>query len=333
MATMKDVAERAGVAVETVSRVLNNRGYISEKTRRKVYDAMDELSYSPNIVARGLSKKDMNSIAIVVPHVVHPYFAKVISRLEKECTKRHYTLFLYNSSGDSEKESNVLALCQNSFATGVVLFSSDINPSALKKFHIPIITVERYIEGGTSTVMVDNELGGELAAQHLVERGCRNILFLGTNLTSDMPGDNREKGFVGAAAKAGVTCSIYRGSENDFDSMEYYAFIQRALSENPDVDGIFATSDLVAAKVIQVCSRIGKSIPGDIKLIGFDDVELARLTNPTLTTIHQPLQEMAAKVLDLIEDARAGRAVPERTIMPVSLVERESTQDGIKICH
>jgi LacI family sucrose operon transcriptional repressor len=325
LATIKDVAKEAGVAVETVSRVLNNRGYISDKTRKKVNDAVEKLNYTPNVAARGLSRKDLECIAVIVPHVVHPYFAKMISRIEKQATKHDYRLFLYNSSGDEEKESRIVRICQNSFFTGVLLFSEDITAEMLSGFKIPIIIIERDSVGGAYSIQVDNRQGGEMVATHLIQKGCKNLLIIGTQSSVHMPGDLRDEGFMNVCTRAGVSCAIYHSTHEQYDRMRYYDIIETALSEHPECDGIFTTSDLIAAQVLQVCAQKGLKVPQDIKLVGFDDVSVSWLSTPRLTTVHQPVDEIAELAIDMIARISNGEKVPESTVLPLTLVEREST--------
>ncbi|MBR1476400.1 MAG: LacI family DNA-binding transcriptional regulator [Lachnospiraceae bacterium] len=325
MATIKDVAREAGVAVETVSRVLNNRGYISEKTRDKVYAAMQNIGYTPNAFAQGLSRQNMDCIVVIVPHIVHPYFAKVISSIENEAARRGYKTFLYNSNGDAERESFVLKICQSSFMSGALLFSADISEETLKSIRIPTVLVERNAIGNAVSVQCDNKKGGELAAKHLISKGCHNLIVLGTLNNIDMPGDSRDNEFVRICEDKGLKVSRYRATSEHYVSMDYHDIIIQALNENPDCDGIFATSDLIASQIIQECARRGLSIPGDIKLVGFDDVQLARLTTPTLTTIRQPIHNIAVAAIEAIEKLSRGENVNRNIVLPVSLIEREST--------
>lgn len=325
MATIKDVAQRANVAVETVSRVLNNRGYISDKTRTKVYQAMEDLNYRPNEFARGLSKRQMDTIAVIVPHIVHPYFAKVLSYLEKETSAHGYKLLLYNSSGDNATIDHVLDLCNNNRITGVILFSNDIPASVLAKYEVPIITVERFIDKGRGSVLCDNEEGGRLAAQHLIGVGCTNLLMFGSEDDQTMPAGQRETGFLEVCGTRGCACRVYKSGITSYMNLAYYEFIRSVLQENPHADGIFASSDLIAAQVIQVCRELGRRIPEDIKLVGFDDVDLAQLTSPTITTIHQPIHEMVAAALGLITNPNRAGEQPIEIVLPVTLVQREST--------
>ena len=325
MVTIKDVAKEAGVAVETVSRVMNNRGYISVKTRKKVYDAMERLNYTPNALAQALSKKTLDIITVVVPHIIHPYFAKVLSKLEKECTKNNYKLFVYNSGGDEEKEEHVLRICQNNFVAGVVLFSADISEEILEQFHIPIVLVERDAIGKAYSIQCDNIAGGEAAAEHLISHGCKDMVVIGTMNTTQMPGDTREDGFLRVAVRNHCACAVYRSSPDEYNNMEYYPLIEQVLDEHPDCDGIFCTSDMIAAEVLQVCNRRGISVPDQIKVVGFDDVDLTKRTSPTITTIRQPMDEIVHRAVSIITDVNEGKKVPTNTILPVTLVEREST--------
>ena len=324
MATIKDLAKEADLAVGTVSRVLNNRGYISKETRDKVYSAMKRIGYSPNAFAQGLSKKKMDCIAVIVPHIVHPYFAKMISRLEKEASKRGYKVIIFNSSGDAAKESDELLRYQSSFISGVLLFSADISAEALMNFRIPLVLVEREPAGNAVSIQCDNVAGGRLAANHLIKKGCRNLIVISSLNTADMPGDDRENEFVRVCSESGATVKRYSAGSEQYISLDYHDLICRALDENPDCDGIFATSDLIAAQVIQECGRKGLRIPEDIKLVGFDDVELAGLTTPTITTVHQPIREIAEAAIETIEKLNEEKKVPRKIVLPVTLIERDS---------
>ncbi|MBO5551653.1 MAG: LacI family DNA-binding transcriptional regulator [Lachnospiraceae bacterium] len=324
MATIKDLAKEADLAVGTVSRVLNNRGYISEQTRDKVYSAMKRIGYSPNTFAQGLSKRKMDCIAVIVPHIAHPYFAKIISRLEKEASRRGYKVIIFNSSGDAAKESDELLRYQSSFISGALLFSADISAEALMSLQIPLVLVEREPVGNAVSIQCDNVMGGGIAANRLIEKGCRNLITISSLNTADMPGDDRANEFVRVCRESGATVKRYSADPSLYLASDYHAVITQALDENPECDGIFATSDLIAAQVIQECNKKGLRIPGDIKLVGFDDVELARLTSPTITTVHQPIHEIAEAAIETIERLNEGKKVSKKIILPVKLIERES---------
>ena len=143
MATIVDVAKLAGVTPTTVSRVINNRGYISEKTKSKVYEAMKELNYQPNEIARSLTKQKTNTIGIIVPHISHPYFAKLISNLENEAAKKNYKIMLYNSKEKVEKEKQYLDLCKSNRVSGIILCSGNVESNKINAGDTPIVLLEK----------------------------------------------------------------------------------------------------------------------------------------------------------------------------------------------
>ena len=195
MATLKDVAAKSGVTVTTVSRVLNNRGYISAETREKVYAAMKELNYQPNEIARSLSKKKSNSIGVIVPHIEHPYFARLIRYLEIESTKRGYKIILCNSQGKFEKEIDYLEMFQSYRVAGIILCSSSVDIGKFISLNIPVVSIERLVDVGTTSVECDNYQGGVLAAKHLIERGCKHLIHFSGIEDERMPADDRCRGF------------------------------------------------------------------------------------------------------------------------------------------
>ena len=325
MATLKDVARETGLTVSTVSRVLNDRGYISKETRQKVYDAMKKLNYRPNEVARSLSKKTSNTIGVIVPHIKHPYFTDLISRLESQAYQRGYKIILCNSQEKEEKEREYLEMCTSNRVAGIILCSGTVAVEEFAGSNIPLITLERYLENGTASVECDNRQGGRLAAQKLVDCGCKHLLHISGVQENAMPADQRGVGFDEVCEKEGISHKTMATSRSQYDQLEYHELIEGILRENPETDGIFASSDLIAAQILQVCWKMGIHVPEQIQLVGFDDVSVASLTTPQITTIHQPIREMAEMAMNLLQDAVDGKVVPKRSILPVSLVERETT--------
>lgn len=325
MATIKDVAREAGLTVGTVSRVLNNRGYISEATRNRVYQVMKELNYQPNEVARSLSKSKTNTIGVIVPHIVHPYFAKLISNLEKAASDRGFKILLCNSREERERELEYLEMLKSNRVAGLVLCSATVKTESLESLDIPVITIERNVGTGTASVECDNYQGGVLAAKHLIACGCKYIInFSGVEKT-EMPADSREVGFLDMCRQYGVDGVASKSQENQYYAMEYHEYIEKIITENPKTDGIFASSDLIAAQVLQVCAKLGLRVPEQIKVVGFDDVNIASLTTPPITTVHQPVKEMAEMSVDLIVRSNKGEMIPTRTVLPVTLVKRGTT--------
>ena len=325
MATIVDVARLAGVTPTTVSRVINNRGYISEKTKKRVHEAMDELGYQPNEIARSLTKQKSNTIGVIVPHISHPYFAKLISNLENEAAKKDYKIILCNSKEKAEKEKQYLDMCKSNRVAGIIICSGNVESNKINTGGIPVVLLEKNFEEGKLGIQCDNYQGGKLATEHLIEFGCKKILHLSGVIDEEMPADNREKAFIDVCSKNEIEYFIKKYDIDTYNQMNYYDYIKAALNEIEGVDGIFASSDLIAAQVIQVCNEIKIRIPEDIKLVGFDDVDISQLTTPRITTVHQPIKEMARLSIELIDAKYNNIEVNEKTILPIKLIIREST--------
>lgn len=325
MATIVDVARLAGVTPTTVSRVINNRGYISEKTKKRVHEVMDELGYQPNEIARSLTKQKSNTIGVIVPHISHPYFAKLISNLENEAAKKDYKIILCNSKEKAEKEKQYLDMCKSNRVAGIIICSGNVESNKINTVGIPVVLLEKNFEEGKLGIQCDNYQGGKLATEHLIECGCKKILHLSGVIDEEMPADNREKAFIDVCSKNEIEYFIKKYDIDTYNQMNYYDYIKAALNEIEGVDGIFASSDLIAAQVIQVCNEIKIRIPEDIKLVGFDDVDISQLTTPRITTVHQPIKEMARLSIELIDAKYNNIEVNEKTILSIKLIIREST--------
>ena len=328
MATLKDVAKASGLTVGTVSRVLNNRGYISDKTREKVYRVMKELNYQPNEMARSLSKQKNNTIGVILPQIEHPYFAKVLSRLEREAAKQGYRIMLFVSRNKEKREEQCIEMCKSGRVAGVVLCSGSFETEKFRGLDFPLITLERSMDEGTSGVECDNYQGGTMATQHLIDKGCHKLMYIGGMSAGEdihMPADFREVAFRDTCAKTKTENVVIVTEKQMFDSMEYYVFVREKLIEHPDVDGVFASSDVIGAYVLQACYDLNIEVPGRLKIVGFDDVNIAQFTSPGLTTIHQPVEQMAEQAISAIVQIDAGKVVPTKTVFPVTLVERGTT--------
>ena len=325
MATLKDVAREAGLTVGTVSRVLNNRGYISNNARKKVDEAMKKLNYRPNEMARSLHSKSTNTIGLIVPHIRHPYFAEMISNLENEAYKNGYKILLCNSQSIREKEREYIDICTSNRVAGLILCSGTVDTKVFDEIDIPVITVERFLDNGTACVECDNRQGGALAAERLISCGCKNLVHIGNIGTIPMPADMRTEGFREVCASRNISFVEVSTQEAQYNSMKYDEMIESVLREYPETDGMFLNSDVLAAQALQVCRKLQISVPDRMKIVGFDDVNIASLTTPQLTTIHQPVKEMAEIAVNLLHDSVSGKLVPKRTMLPVYLVERETT--------
>ena len=325
MATIKDVARESGLAVGTVSRILNNRGYISDKSRAKVQEAMEKLDYKPNEMARSLKRRSSNLIGIIVPRIDHPYFASLISALEEAAYKKDYRILLMNSQGDPRKENRFIDLCYMNQVAGIILCNSNMDIVKPGDLSIPVVTIERKMEGGDAAIECDNEKGGRLAARHLIERGCRHLLHISGYTHADMPAEKRGLGFSKESLEKGIKAEIISVPLKSYRLPQAELVLERILKGNPSVDGIFASDDIMAGELLRVCMKKGIRVPEDIKIIGFDDVGIPEASYPAITTIRQPVSEMAREAVDCISRLTEKKDITKKTVFPVELIVRETT--------
>lgn len=327
MATIKDVAKKVGVTPTTVSRVLNNRGYISEKTRNLVYEAMRELNYQPNELARSLTKKDTSCIGIVLPSIVHPFFSSVLNYLEYHASLRGYKIMVCNSQENEEKEKEYLEMLDSNRVSGIILCSRNNGVERKMGTSRPVIAFEREVSDDVPAVLCDNYQGGVLATQRLIKAGCRRLIALGGTKGLGLPADARCVAFLQTCQENGMDGEVFYASEEQFNNQMYEEWIETIIKEHQGTDGVFATSDVIAAQVIRVCCRVGLRVPEDISIIGFDDTSIAQLTYPALTSVHQPIEQMCDYSIDAIVRKMHGEMIPTKIVLPVCLMERESVRE------
>ena len=324
MVTIKDIAKETGLAVATVSRVMNNRGYISEETRKKVNDAVKKLNYRPNELARSLQGKTSDVLGVIVPHIRHPYFSELVSNLEHAANKHGYQILLFNTQDQEEKLVRYAERCSANRVAGIVLCSAQVTGEFIEQLGVPVVAIERPQEGSVGSVSCDNLSGGIIAANTLIDAGCRSLLYVGSTLDTNMPADARSTGFEQVCRERGVSGQIVRADLGMYKALDYMDMLEQMVRDYPETDGVFASSDVIAAQVLQVCRKMNIAVPERVKVIGFDDVFLSTITYPQITTIHQPIQEMAEKAVDMLCTYVNEEKEGETIVFPVSLVKRAS---------
>ena len=326
MSTLKDVAERAGVTVTTVSRMLNNRTQVSKKTRDKINQAFKELDYQPNELARSLSKKTSSFIGLIVSSAQNYFYCKVIDYVERYAAQYGYKLLLCVSNHEPEKEREYFNMLKAHKVAGVILGShtQNLDLNEHQNFESPIITFDRMISTSIPAVGSDNYHGGALAAKHLLAKGCKRPAFFTVSPVEGFMANMRYNGFSEIWQQNCITPIYYEAPQERMISMRYEDAIEDFFKKNPDVDGVFASNDIAAVEVLRYCLRHDISVPEQIKVIGYDDIELAGFYTPSLTTIRQPLEDICRFSVESIVHYKE-KTIPINTIFPVKLVEREST--------
>ncbi len=322
MATIKDVAKMAHVSVATVSRVINSKGYVNIETRQMVLDAVKELNYVPNELARSLFQKKSSIIAVLVPHLTSYYFAELLDIIEDLIVNLDYRIMVCNSHDDPNKESKYLKIFDQYNVDGLILIANTHRIDDYKKLEIPIVEIDHKLSEDIPSVTSNNCLGGELAAEKLVSGGCKKIIhFRGPSDLSIVR--ERTEGFRNVLKKHSIYSFSY-----DLDFIKPSGQeIENVILSNPDCDGIFCDSDVMAIHAIQALYKAGRRVPEDVQVIGFDDIELAQIFKPYLTTVSQSrkkIGEYAVKTLMKLINKEELEQVHRK--IDVKLVERSTTK-------
>ncbi|RRJ62347.1 LacI family transcriptional regulator [Paenibacillus oralis] len=330
MASIKDVAKVAGVSVTTVSRVMNNRGYISKETRRKVEKAMEMIDYHPNEIARALQKNQSYFIGIIVPDSNHPFFSDLIKYVEVSANEKNYKLLVCNSLEDPAKEANYISMLRQNRVDGIIMCSHTMDIESYKKVPFPIVSFDRLVSANIPCVGSDNYRGGELATEHLIGRGCKRLLHISGPLGLDMLSNRRRDAFVITCMKHGVSYDIIEGAHNKLTFDYFWSFITEKLPPDKlsEYDGVFCSNDIVAYALYIYAQQNGIRVPQDFKIVGYDYHSFTRmLQNPKLTTIMQPSDRIGAMLTNtlirMIENTE-GELINNTTV-DITLIQGETT--------
>lgn len=330
MPTIREVAESAGVSSTTVSHVINNTRFVSAGTRQRVDRAMKELGYRPNSLARSLRRGETNTLGLVLPDSANPFFAEMARAVESAAFSLGYSVMICNTEDDLVKEAHYVEVLTNKQVDGIIFIAAGDRSNALHRMHQgfpPVILVDRDLgEVQLDTVQADNRLGGYLAARHLIETGCRRLACI-TGSSNVTPSALRITGFTQAIEEAGLSCPADWICRGDFHPSTGYRAAQYLFSLPNPPDGIFACNDLMAIGALRAALESGRSVPADVAIVGFDDIELASYTIPPLTTIAQPKTEMAQLAVKLlVERISDGAQAARSLLLPPILIQRQSTR-------
>ena len=324
MSNIREVARRAGVSPATVSRVINQTARVNDETRKQVLAAIRETGFQPNELARALYKQSSHLIGLIVPDIVNPFFNELARTIEEEAHKNGYHILLCNSNNHAEKEKENIGLLSRMKADGLILITNnDRTGSIIKACGMPVVVVDRHMEdcGEIAQIESDHYQGGRLAAQCLVDKGCRNIVCL-RGPQSFASGRMRYRGYRDVCRENRMKVK-YIDTEYNFESGE--AAAAKMLKKYPAPDGVVAANDMVALSTYKVLRRNGMRVPEDVMMVGFDDIGFSKLVTPALTTIRQPIEAMGKKAVEIICKKIRGEAYERHNVFPVSLIERDTT--------
>lgn len=321
---LEDVAKLANVSKTTVSRVLNNRGYLSQKTIDKVNKAMKALDYQPNSAARQLFQQETKIIGLLFPTVANPFFGEIIQELERKLYKQGYKVIIGNSMNDSEKEEHYLNQLLSNQVDGLIVGTHNRGIQQYKKDNLPIVAIDRFMNEDIPIIESDNYHGGQIATSRLIEKGARKIVHTTGPTELETPAHRRTQAYIETMKKSDLEPIIYNLDFN-ISYEEKNKIFQRIFSEQPEIDGVFASNDVDAIMLLQIAQSLGKRVPEDFKIIGYDGTELIRNIYPHLTTIIQPITKITDKALDVLNQRLKHQETNKEYVLGVSLWEGTSS--------
>jgi LacI family transcriptional regulator len=329
MPTVHDVAKRAGVAPITVSRVINNSGYISEVTRERVEAAVKELGYIPNTLARGLRSKRTHTLALVVTDITNPYFTLMARGVEDVAGASDYTVIYCNtdeSESKEEKYANILAQRQ---VDGVLLVPACGNAKTIKFLEsndITVVVLDRRISGvETDFVRSDSENGAKSLIKLLIGLGHKRIAII-TGPKDVSTAVDRVSGYKQALIEAGLIENelVYYGA---FNQQSGYELTKKAMMQSPKPTAIFGANNFIMLGIIKALRELQLDVPDDVSVVGFDDFPESMLVRPFFTAVTQPAYEMGRLATELLLKRISGELSEEfqKIILPTEIIERESS--------
>jgi LacI family transcriptional regulator len=332
--TIYDIAKVLNLSASTVSRGLRGHSVIKKDTRRKITNTAVAMGYQQNAFARNLRKNRSNTIGVILPRLNSSFQSSVVAGIEKEVSKREYTLIISQSRESVEKEKTNISTMFSSRVDGLIisLASDTENLAHLDRFlkkRIPVVLYDRVKENPGCEcikVVIDNELAGYDAVTHLIEQDCKRILFLGGNLKSNVYND-RHRGYKRALAEHGLPFDQELTLEDTLDEGSGKRTVEKMLNMNTRPDGIFAVNDTSAVAIIYNLKELGIKVPEDVAVVGFNNVYISRVFHPSLTTVDYPGEEMgkiaASTLIELLDSDKPF--IPRTIVLNHKLIIRDSS--------
>lgn len=325
--SLADVAAHAGVSLTTASHALSGNRPVGSSTREAIEQAITDLGYAPNHAARTLASGATLTLGLVVPDIGNEFFAQLARGVEAFAADLGYHVLFTSTEFDPAREERALRLVSGRAIDGLI-YAAGAPPTTVKLLELmselPLAILDEELDlPGAVTIASDNVAGGRLVAEHLEARRHRSVLIL-AGPESLPTSQQRSMALLERHAAGAMRCEVlyagYRGQAG-------YDLVQREIEERGRwFDAIFAHNDLTALSAIRALKDLGLGVPDDVSVVGFDDISLARQVTPSLTTVRQPVLELGRLAARRVIEAAAGDSeVPRRTLLPVQLIDRETT--------
>ncbi|SFH55078.1 transcriptional regulator, LacI family [Tindallia magadiensis] len=325
---IKDVAQKAGVSISTVSRVINSSKPVKQKTKDKVLDAIEELGYRPNAIARSLKVKHTKSIGIMTPDIANQFYPEVVRGIEDVANMYEYSIFLCNTDLNEEKELQYFAELEEKQIDGLIFLGNHVSKelrNEMESADIPVVLI-----GGKATgipsVTINNEKAAKDAVDFLLNRNHRRIGIITGKMKDPMMGQARLKGYQKALEEKGIEVKEELVIEGGYRYKSGYDGAKRLMALKVPPTAIFVCSDEMAIGACRAILEDGHEIPKDVAIVGFDNVDISGKVYPSLSTIGQPMYEMGAIAMRLLTKILHNESIGASDIvLDYEVIEREST--------
>lgn len=326
MTTLKDVARYAQVSPSTVSYVFNGKKRVRPETAKRIADAIKALDYHPNAAARSLKTSRTHSVGVIIPDFSNIFYVDVLSGIESRLVQDGYSSIVSNSRNSAEVEREILQDLVHRGTDGIILLGTGTDSApTIAESPVPVVSVDRVQPDSVNSVSVDNEMGGYLGARYLLSKGLKDITFIGFNdyLSSGL----RQEGCLRAYSEAGIDAAEhFRWIETGISPEKGYQVTRDLMADSSErrPQAIFAGTDFAAFGVVRALVDLGLSVPGDMAVMGYDDLLLSDFSVPRLTTIKQPARRMGVDAAEMLLRLLDGDAPTTRLILEPTLVLRDS---------
>lgn len=325
MATIKDVAKKAGVSVGSVSRYIN-KFEVKPQTKALIEEAIRELNYEPNVYARGFKVNRTNTVALIIPTVWNSFFSELAFNIEKSLREVGIKMILCNSEDNYEIELEYITMAKQNKVDGIIAITySDVD----KYVHsnMPIISIDRYFSEDITYVTSDNFEGGRMAANELIKSGCKQIAFIGLGSKIDNATRNRKKGFINYCKENNVSytlCDSIEGTQKFAKMLD--EFLYENFNEKKKIDGIFTVTDDHAFEVIEKLRKFDINVPNDVQIIGFDGIRANKKEPIRISTIRQSVENIAKEAVTALINIIDSKEIKKEIILPVKFLKGYTTK-------
>lgn len=326
MSSIRDVAKYAHVAPSTVSLVLNNNGYVAENTRKRVQEAMRELNYVPNELARNLYHNKSRLIGIIVPDVAHPFYGSFIKYAEIAFSRMKYKTMVCSTQQKENSEIEYVDMLKRQMMDGIITGVHSLSLEHYAGVKRPILSLDRYINDEIPIVHVNHQKGGELAAQVLYESGCRHIVHICGSQVVNTPANNYHQAFEAYLQACGASVQRVEMGWNRFSVADFQKAAAEVFDGYPETDGILAP-DIGACICLQEAQRRGIAVPQALQLVAYDGTYVTQLASLPITAVVQPLEQLAETAARELVQLIEGKTVePHEIVLDVTLRQGQTTR-------